>query len=78
MCRGEGRGIVPGALGSPPEPQEVLLRGDLSAEAVRLAVRVPLAGCPVCMETVRHGVLGPEEPGLESQPEGPTKPFPSS
>ena len=52
------------------EQVDVLLRGDLSAEAVRLAVRVLLAGCPVCMETVRQAVLGPEEPGAESRPEG--------
>lgn len=58
-----------------PEQVGVLLGGSLSAEGIRLAVRVLLAGCPVCMEAVRRGVLGPE--GLEDQPESPRKPFPS-
>jgi hypothetical protein len=56
-----------------PDQVDVLLSGRLSPEAVRLGVRVLLAGCPVCMETVRRGVLGPE--GLESRPESPRKPF---
>ncbi|HEX5716297.1 MAG TPA: hypothetical protein VF179_09065 [Thermoanaerobaculia bacterium] len=56
-----------------PDQVGVLLSGSLSAEGIRIAVRMLLAGCPVCMETVRHGVLGPEE----SLPESPRKPFPS-
>jgi hypothetical protein len=60
-----------------PVQVDVLLSGSLSPEGVRLAVRVLLAGCPVCMETVRQRVLGLDEPGLESRPEGPRKPFPS-
>lgn len=51
-----------------PDQVGVLLEGSLSPEAVRLAVRVLLAGCPVCMETVRQGVLGPGGPGLENRP----------
>ncbi len=59
-----------------PDQVSVLLDGSLSAEGIRIAVRVLLAGCPVCMETVRLGVLGPE--GAESsQPESPREPFPS-
>jgi len=58
-----------------PDQAGVLLSGSLAAEGIRIAVRVLLAGCPVCMETVRHGVLGPE--GLENRPESPRKPFPS-
>lgn len=62
-----------------PDQVDVLLSGSLSPEAVRLAVRVLLAGCPVCMETVRLGVLGPEVAGVEGQPKSPKKPsFPSS
>lgn len=61
-----------------PEQVEILLRGDLSPEAVRLAVRVLLAGCPVCMETVRKAVLGSEEPGSESRPEDPSTGTPPS
>jgi len=60
--------LTPGQAG-------VLLSGSLSAEGIRIAVRVLLAGCPVCMETVRSGVLGPDS--LEGQPESPRKPFPS-
>ena len=58
-----------------PGQVDVLLSGSLSAEGIRIAVRVLLAGCPVCMEEVRRGVLGPD--GLEDQPESPRKPFPS-
>jgi hypothetical protein len=62
-----------------PGQVDVLLSGSLSPEAIRLAVRVLLAGCPVCMETVRRGVLGPADAGLQGQPESPKKPpFPSS
>ena len=62
-----------------PDQAGVLLDGSLSPEAIRLAVRVLLAGCPVCMETVRQGVLGPDAAGLQGQPESPKKPpFPSS
>jgi hypothetical protein len=62
-----------------PDQVGVLLSGSLSAEGIRIAVRVLLAGCPVCMETVRHGVLGPDSVSgpEESQPESPRKPFPS-
>lgn len=60
------------------EQVQILLRGDLSAEAIRLSVRVLLAGCPVCMETVRREILAPGEPALESPPDTPQKPFPSS
>lgn len=64
--------LTPGQVG-------VLLDGSLSPEAVRLAVRVLLAGCPVCIETVRLGVLGPEVAGVQGQPKSPKKPsFPSS
>ncbi|HEX5715096.1 MAG TPA: hypothetical protein VF179_02985 [Thermoanaerobaculia bacterium] len=58
-----------------PRQVGVLLEGSLSPEAVRLAVRVLLAGCPVCVETVRQSVLEPGGPGLESRPETPAKPF---
>jgi hypothetical protein len=54
-----------------PEDVLVLLRGDLSAEAIRLAVGVLLAGCPVCMEVVRQAVLGPEDLRVASQTEDP-------
>jgi len=61
-----------------PDQVDLLLSGSLSPEAIRLGVRMLLAGCPVCMETVRRGVLGPDELWLESRPEKPKKPFPSS
>ena len=57
-----------------PGQIDILLHGELSAEAVRLAVRVLLAGCPVCMETVRVRVLEPDGSGV-GQPE-PKRPRP--
>lgn len=59
-----------------PDQVDLLLSGSLSPEAVRLGVRVLLAGCPVCMETVRRAVLEPGGTGLESRPETPAEPFP--
>ena len=54
-----------------PDEVQILLRGDLSAEAIRLGVRVLLAGCPACMEVVRQAVLGPADPRAVSQAEDP-------
>lgn len=54
-----------------PEEVPVLLRGDLSAEAIRLAVRFLVAGCPVCMEVIRQGVMGPDDLRAASRPEDP-------
>lgn len=58
-----------------PDQVDLLLSGSLSPEAVRLGVRVLLAGCPVCMEAVRHRVLWLGVRGPESRPESPEKPF---
>ena len=49
----------------------VLLDGSLSPEAIRLAVRVLLADCPLCMETVRQRVLEPAGRGVKSRPPAP-------
>jgi hypothetical protein len=54
-----------------PDQVGVLLDGSLSPEAIRLAVRVLLADCPLCMETVRQRVLEPAGPGLKRRSETP-------
>jgi len=58
-----------------PAQIETLLSGKLSPEAIRLGVRVLLAGCPECMETVRLAVLRPGGPGGEDRRETRKKPI---
>lgn len=52
-----------------PEQIDTMLRGELSAEAIRHGVRVLLAGCPVCRENIRDAVQGLGEIRPTLQPE---------
>lgn len=57
-----------------PALARILLDGSLSTETIERAARLLVAGCPVCLETVRQVALGPDGPGLKSRPAIPDLP----
>lgn len=54
-----------------PEQVTFLLGGNLSQESLRIAAGLLIGRCAVCLEMIRRRVLGLDEPGIESRPDGP-------
>lgn len=54
-----------------PEQVTLLLDGTLSEAAIQIAAGLLIGSCAVCLEMIRRRVLGLDEPGIESRPEGP-------
>lgn len=54
-----------------PEQVTYLLGGNLSQESLRVAAGLLIGRCAVCLEMIRRRVLGLDETGVESPPQGP-------